>query len=42
MFEETIYDNKMSKTYDVFQQELGSLRTGRVNAAMLDIIKVDV
>ena len=42
MFEETIYDNKMSKTYDVFQQELGSLRTGRANAAMLDIIKVDV
>ena len=42
MFKETIYDNKMSKTYDVFQQELGSLRTGRANAAMLDIVKVDV
>ena len=26
------YSIKMSKTYDVFQQELGSLRTGRANA----------
>ncbi len=42
MFEETIYDNKMSKTYDDFQKELGYLRTERANAAMLDIIKVDV
>ena len=32
----------MSKTYDVFQQELSSLRTGRANANMLDIVKVDV
>ena len=32
----------MLKTYDVFQQELGSLRTGRANASMLDIVKVDV
>ena len=38
----TKYNNKMSKTYEVFQQELGSLRTGRANAAMLDIVKVDV
>ena len=42
MFDETRYNGKMSKTYDVFQQELSSLRTGRANAAMLDIIKVDV
>ena len=42
MFEETVYKNKMLKTYDVFQQELGSLRTGRANANMLDIVKVDV
>ena len=42
MFEEIKYNNKMSKTYDVFQQELTSLRTGRANAAMLDIVKVDV
>ena len=42
MFEEIKYNNKMSKTYDVFEQELTSLRTGRANAAMLDIVKVDV
>ena len=42
MFEETKYNNKMSKTYEVFQQELGSLRTGRANASMLDIVKVDI
>ena len=42
MFEETKYNNKMQKTYEVFNQELGSLRTGRANAGMLDIIKVDV
>ena len=42
MFEETKYNNKMSKTYEVFQNELGSLRTGRANASMLDIVKVEV
>ena len=42
MFEETVYKNKMLKTYEVFQQELSSLRTGRANANMLDIVKVDV
>ncbi len=42
MFEELKYNNKMSKTLEVFQQELGSLRTGRANASMLDIVKVDV
>ena len=42
MFDEIKYNNKMSKTFDVFQQELTSLRTGRANAAMLDIVKVDV
>ena len=42
MFEETKYNNKMLKTYEVFQQELSSLRTGRANASMLDIVKVDV
>tara|TARA_A100001011_G_scaffold283011_1_gene293237 strand:- start:689 stop:1240 length:552 start_codon:yes stop_codon:yes gene_type:complete len=42
MFEETKYNNKMIKTYEVFNQELGSLRTGRANSGMLDIIKVDV
>tara|TARA_Y200000002_G_C22283383_1_gene497263 strand:+ start:20 stop:571 length:552 start_codon:yes stop_codon:yes gene_type:complete len=42
MFEKDKYNNKMSKTYDVFQQELSSLRTGRANANMLDLVKVDV
>ena len=42
MFDDAKYNNKMSKTYEVFQQELSSLRTGRANAAMLDIVKVDV
>ena len=34
--------SKMKKAFAVFNNELGSLRTGRANAAMLDIIKVDV
>ncbi len=42
MFEDNKYNNKMSKTYDVFHQELASLRTGRANASMLDIVKVEV
>ena len=42
MFEENKYKNKMLKTFEVFQQELGSLRTGRANASMLDIVKVDI
>ena len=42
--EETIKNcsSKMKKAFEVFNQELGSLRTGRANASMLDIIKVDV
>ena len=32
----------MKKAFDVFNQGLSSLRTGRANAAMLDLIKVDV
>jgi len=35
-------DIKMKKAFDVFNQDLSSLRTGRANASMLDIIKVDV
>ena len=42
MFEETKYNNKMMKTYEVFQQELSSLRTGRANSNMLDIVKIDI
>jgi len=33
---------KMKKAFDIFSQELSSLRTGRANASMLDIVKVDV
>ena len=42
--EETINNckSKMKKAYDVFNSDLGSLRTGRANVSMLDIIKVDV
>ena len=35
-------NSKMKKAFDVFVQELGSLRTGRANSAMLDIIKAEV
>ena len=35
-------DLKMQKAFDVFNQDLASLRTGRANASMLDIIKVEV
>lgn len=35
-------DLKMKKAFDIFSQELSSLRTGRANASMLDIVKVDV
>ncbi len=33
---------KMKKAFEVFVNDLASLRTGRANAAMLDIIKIDV
>ena len=42
MFEDKKYNQKMDKTFDVFTKELSSLRTGRANSNMLDIIKVDV
>ena len=42
MFEDKSYKNKMSKTIEVFSKELSSLRTGRANSNMLDLIKVDV
>ncbi len=42
MFNEKNYLEKMSKTFEVFTKELSSLRTGRANSNMLDIIKVDV
>ena len=42
MFDEKSYNIKMDKAIDVFTKELSSLRTGRANAAMLDLVKVDV
>ena len=42
MFKDIIYKDKMSKTIEVFAKELSSLRTGRANASMLDLVKVDV
>tara|TARA_B100001094_G_scaffold53012_1_gene48522 strand:- start:124 stop:675 length:552 start_codon:yes stop_codon:yes gene_type:complete len=42
MFDEKSYKIKMDKAIEVFSKELSSLRTGRANAAMLDLVKVDV
>ena len=42
MFNDKSYSLKMDKTIEVFAKELSSLRTGRANAAMLDLVKVDV
>ncbi len=42
MFKEEVYKEKMNKTYELFSKELSSLRTGRANASMLDLVKVDV
>jgi ribosome recycling factor len=42
MFDDKTYSQKMDKTIEVFSKELTSLRTGRANAAMLDLVKVDV
>tara|TARA_B100000427_G_scaffold300811_1_gene283509 strand:+ start:1013 stop:1564 length:552 start_codon:yes stop_codon:yes gene_type:complete len=42
MFKDNLYKEKMTKTIEVFFKELSSLRTGRANANMLDLVKVDV
>jgi ribosome recycling factor len=42
MFNDKTYAQKMDKTIEVFAKELTSLRTGRANANMLDLVKVDV
>ena len=42
MFNEKNYNQKMDKTFEVFTKELSSLRTGRANANMLDLVKVEV
>ncbi len=35
-------NSKMKKAFQIFNQDLASLRTGRANVSMLDIVKVDV
>ncbi|MDA8918708.1 ribosome recycling factor [Candidatus Pelagibacter sp.] len=42
MFNEKTYSQKMDKAIEVFSKELTSLRTGRANASMLDLVKIDV
>ena len=42
MFETNHYKQKMDKSFEVFTKDLSALRTGRANANMLDIVKVDV
>ena len=42
MFDEKSHSLKMDKSIEAFTKELASLRTGRANAAMLDLVKVDV
>ena len=42
MFKDINYSEKMNKTFDIFIRELNSLRTGRANASMLDLVRVDV
>ena len=42
MFNYKTYSQKMDKTFEVFAKELTSLRTGRANSNMLDLIRVDV
>jgi len=42
MFDEKSHSLKMDKAIEAFTKELSSLRTGRANAAMLDIVRVDV
>ena len=42
MFDEKSHSLKMDKSIEAFTKELSSLRTGRANASMLDLVKVDV
>ena len=41
-FNEKNYSLKMEKTNQSFKKDISTLRTGRANASMLDMIKVDV
>ena len=42
MFDEKSYNIKMDKAIEVFTKELSSLRTGRANAAMLDLSLIHI
>ena len=42
MFNKDTYKLKMDKTIEKFQKDLSSLSTGRANANLLDLVKVDV
>ena len=42
MFNKDTYKQKMDKTIEKFQKDLSSLSTGRANANLLDLVKVDV
>ena len=42
MFNKNNYLEKMNKTFEKFIKDLNTLSTGRANASMLDLIKVDV
>ena len=42
MFDKNIYELKMNKSFEALAKDLSALRTGRANAIMLDVIKVDV
>ena len=41
-FNEKEYSSKMDKTIHSLKKDISTLRTGRANSAMLDIIKVEV
>ena len=41
-FDKNEISQKMNKTIVSFKKDLGALRTGRANASMLDLIKIDV
>ena len=41
-FNEKNYSSKMEKTIQSFKKDISTLRTGRANSNMLDIVKVDV
>ena len=42
MFDKNIFSHKMTVTIDRFDKEILSIRTGRANSKMLDLIKIDV